>query len=453
MTTSTAACSLVIKHRYYSEPRRRTLSTAPRAASLTEFDSEELTNVIPFLLADIGEGIAEVEVLQWFVSPGDTVEQFDTVCQVQSDKATVDITSRFDGVVHSISSHNIIKVGEPLLNIQTHSNVIDTDNTFCQDTLVQGASPIEHEQIESPPSILESVKDHNKHNLSSQAKSLASPAVRKIAMDKQLNLAQIKGSGKDGRVLKSDIIEILDPRHPYDVSTEPSETASVNTVSIKGFSRSMVKTMTESLQIPHMCYSDEVDVRRIIKHRSLVDGVKLSVLPFAIKAASLALKEYPLLNSTLNADELSITYHEDHNIAIAIDSPRGLIVPVVKRCQDLSIIEIALELQRLKEAAASDLTSVEDMSGATFSLSNIGSIGGTYMSPVVVPPQVVIGAMGKIQRLPRFVGESMEVEEVHIMNISWGGDHRAIDGATLARFSNRWKSFMESPMTMVFNLK
>ena len=170
--------------------------------------------------------------------------------------------------------------------------------------------------------------------------------------------------------------------------------------------------------------------------------------------------DYPLLNSSYDQSNNSITLWKDHNIGIAMDTPRGLIVPVIHKCQDKSITDILDDLKRLKALAQEQGTvPSEDLQGATITLSNIGAIGaGTYMSPIVTAPQVAIGAMGKIQRLPRFVdnGENSKsnvVEEVHVCNVSWGGDHRVIDGATMARFHKQWKDYVEDPMKLIQDLK
>eukprot|EP00547_Thalassionema_nitzschioides_P003840 CAMPEP_0194220390 /NCGR_PEP_ID=MMETSP0156-20130528/28251_1 /TAXON_ID=33649 /ORGANISM="Thalassionema nitzschioides, Strain L26-B" /LENGTH=510 /DNA_ID=CAMNT_0038950403 /DNA_START=156 /DNA_END=1691 /DNA_ORIENTATION=+ len=440
--------------------------------------NEKLT---PFLLADIGEGIAEVEVLQWFVSPGDRVHQFDRICEVQSDKATVEITSRYDGVVDSLSDKSdIIKVGSPLIHLYVENDEEDCDSNQIE--VAPKESSAQEEKIvqdtfntstvpRSPPTFSDARPP---------PKILATPAVRKLCMDYNLDPSKIDGSGPKGRVLKADVLQILfdsgrlkdgndsgslnegdlsvsEEAQHIQTSSSPSVpeiSQHDEVVTIRGYNRIMVKSMTESLSIPHMCYSDEVNMNAFLKIRKTLTETKLSILPFAIKAASLSIKEYQILNSTFDVDDMAITYHSNHNIGIAMDTPKGLAVPVIKNCQNLSVLEIGNELKRLKELATAGTLDKDDISGATFSLSNIGAIGGTYMSPIVSRPQVAIGAIGKIQRLPRFISaESLTVEEAHIMQISWSADHRVIDGATLARFSNRWKELIENPTLMMFLLK
>jgi len=181
-------------------------------------------------------------------------------------------------------------------------------------------------------------------------------------------------------------------------------------------------------------------------------GIKLSFMPFFIKAASMALTQYPVLNSSVDEACENITYKASHNIGLAMDTNQGLIVPNIKHVQSLSVLDIAQELARLLEAGNKGTLGSKDLTGGTFTLSNIGSIGGTYAKPVIMSPQVAIGAIGRIQVLPRFDHDS-NVVKANIMQVSWSADHRVIDGATMARFSNLWKSYLENPSLMILNLK
>jgi 2-oxoisovalerate dehydrogenase E2 component (dihydrolipoyl transacylase) len=443
-----------------------------------EHDNDDFTREIPFFLADIGEGIAEVELLQWYVNVGDSVAQFDRICEVQSDKATVEITSRYDGVITSLNGAvgDMVAVGSPLLHLRVKGKATESATSSNDEAESVTLNNVDEKQDRLQIPSLESNYDiEGKSNDSTRAltamksstKVLTTPAVRKLAMDYDLDLGNMVGTGPKGRILKADVKKLLRDKGLLEEETESTDAAARQpqptleedtVVEIKGYNRLMVKSMTASLTIPHMCYADEVNMNAILKCRRELrplaesHGIKLSLLPFAIKAASLSMKEYPVINSTLNKEQYKLTYRASHNIGVAMDTPRGLAVPVVKDCQNLSVMEIAFELERLKKLASEGSLSEGDITDATFTLSNIGAIGGTYMSPIVTSPQVAIGAMGRIQRLPRFGADNV-IEEINIMQISWGGDHRVIDGATMARFSNQWKNYMESPMTMVFAMK
>lgn len=216
--------------------------------------------------------------------------------------------------------------------------------------------------------------------------------------------------------------------------------------------------LAPSLNLLHS-YCDEYDVSAVAQMRAAMNsniqmqrGIKLSFLPFFLKAASLALTEYPVLNSSLQNENTELRIHGEHNIGVAMDTPRGLVVPCVKGVAQRSIVDIAAELQRLQIAGAEGKLGEADLTGTTFSLSNIGSIGGTYAAPVINPPQVAIGAIGKLQELPRF-DEEGNIDAVKIMNFSWAADHRVVDGAMMARFSNQMKAHIEQPYSMLGNLR
>ncbi len=258
----------------------------------------------------------------------------------------------------------------------------------------------------------------------SKAKALATPAVRRLATEHGLNITEISGTGKDGRVLKEDILNFLNnqttttsrpppppsasPAAPAPVrKPEPAPTVQVQrppivklgqdkTEPVKGITKAMVKAMTEALKIPHFGYKDEIDMSQLVELRpslkafveSRGQGVKFSYMPVILKAASLALSQYPILNATFDPVKETITYKADHNIGIAMDTPAGLLVPNIKQIQSLSIFDIAAEINRLHDLGLRGKLGEADLGGGTFSLSNIGSIGGTYAKPVIMPPQV-----------------------------------------------------------------
>ncbi|XP_042561877.1 lipoamide acyltransferase component of branched-chain alpha-keto acid dehydrogenase complex, mitochondrial-like isoform X2 [Clupea harengus] len=430
--------------------------------------------ILPFKLSDIGEGIREVIVKEWYVKEGDKVSQFDSICEVQSDKASVTITSRYDGVIRKLyyGVEDTALVGTPLVDIET-------DRT-------QG-SP-EEDVVETP-----AVSHQHTHQEIKGHKTQATPAVRRLAIENNIKLSEVVGTGKDGRILKEDILNFLAKQTgailPYEgdqqvptpavrttasvtskpdkapVTTYPTAaaprpvfTGKDRTEPLKGIQKAMVKIMTAALKIPPFGYCDEVDLTQLVKLRMQLKGlaesrgVKLSYMPFFIKAASLGLLHFPMLNASVDEGCQNITYKASHNIGLAMDTPQGLIVPNVKSVQTLSVYDIAVELNRLQNLGASGQLGTADLTGGTFTLSNIGSIGGTYAKPVILPPEVAIGALGKMQVLPRFDAQG-DIAKAHIMSVSWSADHRVVDGATMCRFSNLWRSYLENPASMVLDLK
>jgi 2-oxoisovalerate dehydrogenase E2 component (dihydrolipoyl transacylase) len=347
------------------------------------------TTKIPFLLTDIGEGIHDVEIIQWYISPGDTVQQFDKVCEVQSDKATVDITSRYDGVIDSLGGDvgDMVQVGSPLLFVlQEHDDekfgydAVDSDgdgadaDSFSDSVPVSspvvareegGEEPEQHAELNPAPEETHPIREALTQT---KQKVLATPAVRRLSMEFNLDLSCLEGTGKDGRILKSDVLKELKSHERenlllpiYDGSNEESKPVHAEPlmddeiIPIRGYNRIMVKAMETTLQVPHMVYTDEVEMsalkkcRHDLKSMAESKGVKISYLPFAIKACSLAMLEHPLLNSSIDAENMTITIHKRHDIGVAIDSPKGLVVPVIRNCQNLSVLDIAMELHRLRD--------------------------------------------------------------------------------------------------------
>ncbi|XP_065834421.1 lipoamide acyltransferase component of branched-chain alpha-keto acid dehydrogenase complex, mitochondrial-like isoform X2 [Oscarella lobularis] len=424
-------------------PKARLQEKIPHASWRHFHAASALQNrTIPFLLSDIGEGIAEVTVKEWHVKVGDTVKQFDNVCEVQSDKATVTITSRYDGTIRKIyyGEDDAAIVGKPLVDIELESDATEANDEFVPQ------SPEEETKESTIP-------------LPPSSKVLATPAVRRVAKEQGIDLTKVTGTGKGGRILKEDVIGFTaakpKPKAPVKLPTTPTLPED-RVESVKGFKKAMVKTMTLANRIPHFGYADEIVLDGLVALRRALNAdaerVRLSYMPFFIKAASAALTQFPILNSHPNDDCTEIVFRASHNVGVAVDTSDGLIVPNIKSVQSLSIYEIAAELTRLRELATRGQLGTDDLSGGTFTLSNIGMIGGTYLQPVILPPEVCIGAIGRIQLLPRF-GPQGEVQPTHVMRINWSADHRVIDGATVARFSNLWKSYLEEPGRLLADLR
>lgn len=415
---------------------------------------------VAFNLSDIGEGIREVVVKEWFVKEGDVVEQFDNLCEVQSDKASVTITSRYDGKILKLH-HNvddIALVGKPLIEF----DVTDDGSTSVEEASqpeVAAKQPIQSDDIEIKAATI------------NPNKILTTPAVRRIANENKVNLAEVKASGPNGRILKSDVLEYLNLIPPTNdqnrskptvdkpctqsIAAETMHVIADRVEKLKDVRRVMFKSMTAALKIPHFTYSDEVNVTNLVKLRDSLKGdaetlgVKITFMPFFIKAASIALTKYPILNSSVDEENESIIYKSSHNISIAMATPNGLVVPNVKNCEQKTILQIARDLNDLLERGRAGKLRPDDFQNGTFSLSNIGVVGGTYTKPVIAPPQVAIGGIGTMHVVPRFIGDSDKVHRAHLIYVSWSADHRVIDGVTMAGFSNEWKRYVENPNRFV----
>ncbi|KAF2472287.1 branched-chain alpha-keto acid dehydrogenase E2 component [Lindgomyces ingoldianus] len=457
--------------------------------------SSRLKAVKPYLLADIGEGITECQVIQWFVKPGARVEQFDPICEVQSDKASVEITSRFDGVIKKLyyEPDDMAKVGKPLVDIDIQSDISPADEALLNggsrneaekrepqeeevkgqeievgrnDTIatIGGAPPQPSQPL---PSELEAPQSKPQRQPGKHA-TLATPAVRHLVKQFKLSIEDIEGTGKDGRVTKEDVQKFAQP--PKD--TQPSESiiqtaAPVPVQQVEDHIRpltpiqaGMFKQMTRSLSIPHLLYTDNVDLTALNSLRKKLNTNKdkaqrISLTPFYVKAVSLSLQQYPLLNAHLDTttpEKPQVLVKAQHNIGIAMDTPSGLLVPVIRSVQSHSIESLAAEIKRLYSLGLAGKLSSADLSGATFTVSNIGNIGGRAVAPIIVSPQVGILGIGKISPVPAF-GESGEIVRKEECVFSWSADHRVIDGAMAARCAEAVRGFLENVESMLVRLQ
>ena len=409
-----------------------------------------------FILPDIGEGIVECEVIEWKVREGDIIEEDQIVVDVSTDKAIVEIPSMYNGRITKLhhAAGDIAKVHAPLFAIEVEA---DED--------AGSPAPMTQSSEQTPELVvLEEAQAQTQESVESNAKVLTTPAVRKMAREHQLDLGTIAGTGKQGRVLKEDVLSFLASDKPADVPSSPLASIPNSTPGvvaedrvevIRGVRKIMAERMTESVAtIPHFTFVDELDVTELMQLRRNLneqygsDELKITLMPLFIKALSLAIKQFPAVNSRANADFSELTYIASHNIGMAVDGANGLLVPNIKAVEQRSILDIAAQVMSLTKAARSGKINPADLKGGSITISNIGAIGGTVATPIINKPEVAIVALGKIQKLPRF-DEQGNVVARNIMTVSWSGDHRVIDGGTIARFNNCWKGYLEQPATML----
>lgn len=430
-------------------------------------------------------GITECQIIQWFVQPGARVEQFDKICEVQSDKASVEITSRFDGIIKKLhyEKDDVARVGKPLLDIDIQGEiskedekVIDTsasaegDASNSEPTAQEETRRAAEAKAESHPAEKGGETSPQQHR--GGAATLATPAVRRITKELNINIADVPGSGKDGRVLKEDVQKFASSQQAHGQQEQPQSAqappsvpevlAEDKAMPLTGVQSAMFKTMTRSLSIPHFLYTDTVDfsslnaMRRKLNSRGNANSSsKISGLPFIIKAVSQALISFPSINAHLdssNSDKPLVTQKAAHNIGVAIDSPSGLLVPVIRNVQNHSIASLAAEIARLASLAQSGKLTSADFQGATFTVSNIGSIGGTVVAPVIVSPQIAILGVGKARAVPAFDADGGLVRKEECV-FSWSADHRVVDGATVARCAELVRKNLEDLGEMMVNMR
>lgn len=411
-----------------------------------------------FILPDIGEGIVECEIVEWRVAEGDSVVEDEVVVEVMTDKAVVEIPAKSDGTVAKLyyAKGEIAKVGEPLFAL-AEAGAGGTSTTTPSAEAVKKSETAESTQREADTARAAGGQ-YEAPQAAAPGKVLASPAVRRRAREQSIDLTQVQGSGKKGRILKEDLKASNAPvASPAEASSSKpvAKSGGTRTEPMRGVRAAMARQMAESVRtIPHFTYAEEFDLTELrtlharMKAQYAEQGVRLTLMPFFIKALSLALTEFPILNAQLNDEGTEITYFDDHNIGMAVATKVGLMVPNIKQVNQKSLLEVAEEVNRLTAAAREGKVAQADMKGGTITISNIGVVGGTVTTPIINKPEAAIVALGKVQTLPRFAADGSVVGR-DIMTASWSGDHRFIDGATIANFNKRWQTFLEDPVQML----
>ncbi|KAL8794505.1 MAG: hypothetical protein Q9195_002978 [Heterodermia aff. obscurata] len=399
------------------------------------------------------------------------------------------ISSRYDGVIKKLhyQADDMVQVGKPLCDIDVHSDVSSEDDALLTPAAEQAGSPDDAQQpqkavskrqeqahMKFPIEQLEpkqqverpSLSEAHPSTTSGKHAGLATPAVRGLLKELDIDILEVTGTGKDGRVLKEDVHKHAASRSSPQSPSDPfaANEQSEQRLKLSPIQGQMFKTMTRSLSIPHFLYADEIDMTALcaLRHRlntsSSAPQRKLSYLPFIIKALSLTLLDFPLLNAridtTTSPDTIpSLVLRTQHNIGIAMDTPQGLLVPCIKSAQSHTITSLASELSRLQSLAKSGSLSAKDLTGGTITVSNIGSIGGTYVSPIIASQnEVAILGVGKVRTVPGF-GDEGQLVRRQVCNFSWSADHRVVDGATMARVGERVRALVEDPGRMLVGMR
>ncbi|MCJ1451652.1 hypothetical protein MMC28_001992 [Mycoblastus sanguinarius] len=374
----------------------------------------------------------------------------------------------------------LAKKEQPLFDIDVQSNISPEDEAALAPPAEQAGTPsspqqpqkaAEQHQQQQQAEPQNQLQNSKRSSSAGKHAALATPAVRGLLKELDVNLSDIIGTGKDGRVMKEDVHRFVAdrkseaPRGTQTSSARQSSSADQaqveKPITLTPIQSQMFKTMTRSLNIPHFLFADELNItslsilRRQL-NKQLGNTHKLSYLHFIIKAVSLALEDFPLLNARVEAGSEGsapqLVMREKHNVGVAVDTAQGLLVPNIKNVSSKSILDIATECTRLQTLAKDAKFSVTDLTGGTITVSNVGSIGGTYVAPVLVQSEVAILGIGKARTIPAF-DEQDRIVKKDIMNFSWSADHRVVDGATMARMAERVKVFIEEPGLMMARLR
>ena len=393
-----------------------------------------------FKLPDIGEGVVEAEITAWHVKLGDTVSEDDPLADAMTDKATIELTSPVDGVISMVACEEgeMLAVGADLvvLTVEGEGNVDAAPETTPQPPIAPTKAPPKPKTSKSKPISKPAPK--------ASGKALASPAVRKRAKAAGLDLTQANASGKDGQVTHADL-DLLEKSFVL----QDDETR----IKVIGLRRVIAQRMQESKRhIPHFTYVEEIDVtalealRKRANNKKSEDKPKLTVLPFIIRALASTLEDWPQFNARYMDEAGYVSQFADLNLGIAAQTDNGLIVPVLKQANRLSIWDMAAQITRLAEGARTNKLSPEDLNGATTTLTSLGPLGGIVTTPVINRPEVAIFGPNKIRR--KLFLENGEIEERLVMNFSVSCDHRVIDGYDAARMMQDMKAMLEDPAMM-----
>jgi len=387
-----------------------------------------------FRLPDLGEGIHEAELVEWQVKRGDHVSRGDDLAEVMTDKAAIDLPSPFSGTIVEllVEPGTTVQVDERLL---TYS-AIDAAQT--------GEAPDDASAVTTAtqPPLVTTDRDQTKAVPvpSSDPRRAAAPAVRRLADRLSIDLTAVTGSGPDGRILIDDVADVILARQSR-AGAPGEETES--RIPFRGMRRRIAERMIQAKRtIPHYSYVDECDVTRMVRARERLrdsqasDGVRITFLPFFVRAVALALREVPLVNSSLDDMAEEIVLHNRVHIGIAAATSDGLIVPVLRDADQMTLTETALEITRLSADAKNGRTRREDLAGSTFTITSIGGIGGLISTPIINVPEVGILGIGRIVKRPVWIDADNSAQAAEMVYLSFSFDHRVIDGAVGAEFGN-----------------
>lgn len=418
-----------------------------------------------FKFPDIGEGLEEGIVAEWMVKKGQAVESGDILVTMETDKVVAEIPSPKTGIIKNLFGKpgDVIKVGEALVEIEIEGDDdgagdSDTNNEVVEE---EGAGVVGTLEVAGGSAVMSAstegfTPDKTEDRKSSQ-KAKATPVARAMAKDLGIDINEVKGTGPAGRVQKKDIQSHYDNRHQ--TSTVSNTTGAVvvdeTPVEVENLSQirktialNMVKSKHNAA---HMTLFDEVEIEELVriraKYKNYKEGVKLTYLPFIIKAVAIALKKHKGLNSEIDMENGKMIYKRYYNIGIAVDTDRGLVVPVIKHADKLSIIEIAEQLKMFIDKADNNQLSLDDMKEGTFTITSYGSIGGKFAVPVINYPQAAILGIGRISKAP--IVKNDEVVVGHQLPLSISVDHRIVDGAEVTEFINTVAAYLNEPASLL----
>lgn len=443
-------------------------------------------------LPELGEGVTEGELVKWLVKPGDKIEADQTVAEMMTDKATVEVPSPSAGTVTELKLKvgQVVEVGQVMLVIEAGGAASTAAapapaEKSAEKSVAKAAAPVQapapmaaapaaaKAPAQPAPRAMSGGNGMEIHPPVADSRVLATPSTRRLAREMNVDINQVKGSGLAGRVTRDDIQRggagavaagapgLQAPSLPRPAYQGPAG-ALEERVAIRGIRKKIAENMQLYKQIiPHITIGDEANITALVKLRedlkaqSEKTGVKVTYLPFVIKALIAALREFPSLNASIDDAAQEIVYKKYFNIGFAADTPNGLVVPVIKNADHKTISELSKEINELAKKARDGKLTLDEMRGATMTITNIGSIGSTFATPIINHPEVAILGMYRIEEKPvvkRTADGKIDIDVIKTMNFTATCDHRLIDGAVAARFLQAFISRIENPGVLMLDM-
>jgi 2-oxoisovalerate dehydrogenase E2 component (dihydrolipoyl transacylase) len=406
-------------------------------------------------MPDIGEGIAQVELVEWFVKVGDTVSEDQVLADVMTDKATVEIPSSVAGTVVALGGvpGEVMAVGAELIRIevlgtgnhheaQTPPAVDETEDVVMAPATVSPSAP--------PTAAPVATGAPDRPAAEASARPLASPAVRQRARDEGIDLAGLRGTGPAGRIRHADLDAFLSGNRTAQQAATGTPRIDEERIPVIGLRRKIAQRMQEAArQVAHFSYVEEIDVTALLSLRADLNAQfgesrgKLTLLPLLIRALVVALREFPQINAHYDDQQQVITRHGAVHMGIATQSENGLMVPVLRHAEAADLWFTAGEINRLAHAARSGKAARNELSGSTITLTSLGALGGIASTPVINRPEVAIVGVNRVVERPMVVNGQIAIRQM--MNLSSSFDHRVVDGMDAARFIQAVKRLLEQP--------
>ena len=431
-----------------------------------------------FTLPDLGENIASGDVVTVFVSEGDVIKPGQALLEVETDKAVIEVPCPPGGRIAKVlvKKGETVKVGQPLVVLEAAGAATAATApapkpvaAAAAQVTAPAAAPVAPKPVAEPAPVAAAAVAGRRHPEPAPAVSEpspvaatatvepAGPAVRRLARELGVDLARVRGSGPAGRIVREDVIAAVrqasaapSRSRPDSTATERDDWGPIRREQMSRMRKTIAANMVRSVStIPHLTNFDDADVtelehlRKASTQEYAKNNIKLTALAFVVKAVSLSLRDHPAVNASVDTEKGEVLYKDYVNVGLAVDTPRGLVVPVLRDCDQMSIPHMAQAIAETAEKAKNAQYGLEDLRGGTFTISNLGAIGGTYSTPIINWPEVAILLVGRSRKMPMVYEDRVEPRLMMPLSLSY--DHRIIDGALAARFLKEVIGYLESP--------